>query len=419
MSPTQRLKLWITSAVALVLALSGCGLVGGSGVPAISLNRAAQASLQAKAVRYDSHRIIVKFRATASAQQVQSISRFVAGAVPSLGLSVLNVGLRGASAQLSALTSAGAVEYSEPDALVSTRLTTNDPDLARQYGHRSIHLGEAWDISMGDPRVVVAVVDTGIDLTHPDLRDRLVPGISFVPGTSGPMDDNGHGTHVAGIIAASANNGVGIAGVAPHCRLMPVKVLDAKGNGNTSDIVAGVVYAAEHGARVINLSLGGEGGGKALETAIGYAQRRGCVVVAAMGNDGANTQDYPASYPGVIAVGAVDSQDQVASYSNFGRWISVVAPGDEVYSTMPTYHVTLDDEEPGADIGYGTLSGTSMATPYVSGLAALLCSVNPNLTPRGVKTLIERSADDLQTPGFDTFTGFGRINAFHALTVGR
>lgn len=394
----------------VVLLLTGCGAPASN---AISYNRAMQTKAQSLAVR--SNRVIVKFRASATEQQVKSVSRFVAASIPSLGISVLNVGTKDASTQLAALASTGAVEYSEPDYVAKTQVSTNDPGLGQQYGHRALNVPRAWDVTMGDPSVVVAVVDTGIDLNHPDLRDRLVSGVSFVPGTAGPMDDNGHGTHVAGIIAATGNNGQGVVGVAPNCRLMPVKVLDTNGEGNTSDIVSGIVWAAEHGARVINLSLGGGGGGKALESAVAYAQRKGCVVVAAMGNDGSNLQAYPASYPGVIAVGSVDEGDTRSDFSNFGRWISVTAPGGEIYSTMPTYRTTLMDQDPGADIGYGTLSGTSMATPYVAGLVALICSANPRIAPAAVKNLLERTATDLQTPGYDSFTGYGRVDAARAL----
>jgi len=153
-----------------------------------------------------------------------------------------------------------------------------------------------------------------------------------------------------------------------------------------------------------------------LEAAIAYAQRKGCVVVAAMGNDGNNSEDYPASYPGVIAVGATDQDDQLANFSNYGRWVSVVAPGADIYSTMPTYHVTLDDVDPGADRSYGLLSGTSMATPYVAGLAALMVTVNPRLTPGSVKTALQNSADKVGGAlGFNIQTGYGRIDAPQAL----
>lgn len=412
MTGIRRIHSAIVSLIVMMGLNAGCGL---STPPTITASRtfhAESTQLQAR-----SNRVIVKFRASSSDSQVKSVSRFVSSSIPSLGLLVVNAGIKGANEQLSALSGAGVIEYSEPDSLVKTHLTIGTPSSSKQYGHRAIQLPAAWDATMGDPSVVVAVIDSGVDLDHPDLRDRLVPGISFIPGSKGPSDDHGHGTHVAGIIAGSGNNGQGILGVAPRCRLMPIKVLDQKGEGNTSDIVSGIVYAAEHGARILNLSLGGIGGGKALETAIVYAQRKGCVVVAAMGNEGANAQDYPASYPGVIAVGAVDDRDHVAEYSNFGRWISVVAPGTDIYSTMPTYHVTLDDEDPGADLRYGTLSGTSMATPYVAGVVALLCSARPGLTSSAIKSLLERSADDLGKSGYDVYHGFGRINAARALKL--
>ncbi|MBI6546539.1 MAG: S8 family serine peptidase, partial [Cyanobacteria bacterium NC_groundwater_1444_Ag_S-0.65um_54_12] len=252
------------------------------------------------------------------------------------------------------------------------------------------------------------------DLNHPDLRNQLVGGKSFVAGTSSPLDDNGHGTHVAGIIGAEIGNNIGVAGIAPACKLMPIKALDAAGEGNTSDIVAGLLYAADAGARIINLSLGGGAGGTALANAIEYVQGKGCLVIAAMGNDGRNAQEYPAAYPGVIGVGAINSEGSLADFSNYGRWISVTAPGEGIWSTLPGHEsapATLAAETS----GYGYLSGTSMATPYVAGVAALLSSLYPNLPPAAVKLRLERTADQIGFLGFSTYFGNGRINARRAI----
>lgn len=311
----------------------------------------------------------------------------------------------------------------------------DDPMAELQWGLEAIHAGQAWERTMGSPDVIVAVVDTGVDLSHPDLRNRLVGGFSFVnevsgasgePGddtitpvaNEGPIDDNGHGTHVAGIIAAQADNGEGIAGVAPNCRIMPVKVLAFNTRGFDGDVAAGIVYAVDHGARIVNMSLGGEGGSRTLERAVQYANAHGVLVVSAMGNDaedparnyGTNL-NYPAAYSGVLAVAALDPQGGVASYSNRGRWVGVAAPGSGILSTTPTYEV-YDPLAP----GYDRLSGTSMATPFVSGVAALVMSAQPHLSGSDVKRILQATARDILFPGFDFSTGSGLVDAFAAVT---
>ncbi len=317
--------------------------------------------------------------------------------------------------------------------LETTAAGVNDPLIADQWGLSAIHAQQAWGQTMGDG-VIVAVIDTGVDLSHPDLAGNLVSGISFVnsvqgaSGSSdgdqvvpfhnvGPVDDNGHGTHVSGIIAAEADNGIGGAGVAPHCKIMPVKVLAYNTKGLEGDVASGIVWAVDHGARILNLSLGGEGGSQTLARAVAYAEAHGALVVAAMGNDGQNPTlhdgadaEFPASLPGVVAVGAKTADGQVAAYSDHGSWISVAAPGSGILSTTPTYPV-FEDLQPGYDI----LSGTSMATPFVSGTAALIWSKYPSLTADQVRQRLLHSATDLLFPGFDDFTGWGQVNAAAAV----
>ncbi|MBM3268096.1 MAG: S8 family serine peptidase, partial [Candidatus Sericytochromatia bacterium] len=307
----------------------------------------------------------------------------------------------------------------------------SDPLAGEQWGLEAVGASRAWNRTLGNPDVVVAVVDTGVDLGHPDLRNRLVSGISFVtevPGEegaaaenpyrlSGPMDDNGHGTHVAGIVAAEANNAEGGAGVAPNCRIMPVKVLAYNTRGFDGDVSAGIVWAVDHGARIVNMSLGGEGGGRTLERAIQYANARGVLVVAAMGNDGEDPAhnygtnlNYPAAYNGVVAVAAVGPDDSVASFSNRGRWCTVAGPGTRILSTTPTYEVY----DP-VMTGYDRLDGTSMATPFVSGIAALALSAKPGLDAGGLKRLLEATSRDILFPGFDFSTGHGLVDAAAAV----
>ncbi|WP_353943461.1 S8 family peptidase [Streptomyces sp. HUAS MG91] len=248
-----------------------------------------------------------------------------------------------------------------------------DPMRDDQWALDALHLPDAWSTSKGDD-TVIAVVDTGADLDHPDLKGRLVDGHDFVDNDDEPKDLNGHGTHVSGIAAAHTDNGVGIAGGAPGAKIMPVRVLGADGSGSNDNIIKGIKWASDHGADVINLSLGESGlmakllKGGILNAAIKYAYGKGVTVVAAAGNDGDDVQTYKVGTP-VLVVGASDTNGAPASFSNFGVDDAVSAPGVDILSTLPTYRTkeTLKDTS-----GYGKLSGTSMASPYVAAVAALL-----------------------------------------------
>jgi thermitase len=407
----------IVGAVAAAAALVACQV--GTPTASIVAHQTARQALPGQAARIVPGRTLVRFQHGRLGAGLSSLGPAVRGQVESLGIAIVDTTDARAVRTLADLRGSGAIVYAEPETVVSCKLALSHPMASRQGGLRSVGAPRAWDLTRGRPEVVVAVLDTGIDLEHPDLRARLVPGISFVPGTFSPQDDHGHGTHVAGIVGAEPLTPDGAMGVAPGCRLMPVKVLDAQGSGTTSRICQGIVWAVDHGARVLNLSLGGAGGGKSLEAAVAYAISRGVVVVAAMGNEGANIQEYPAGYPGVIAVGATDDGGRVASFSNIGRWISLSAPGSDIYSTMPMRSFTLLSEDPGAAPGHGVLSGTSMATPFVTGVAALMISLQPMLTPDALRARLERTAQDLATPGFDTATGFGLVQADLALGLSR
>jgi type VII secretion-associated serine protease mycosin len=398
--------------VATALVLSGCGAPAGNPMAIGSVTtREAGAS-------GTTDRLMVRTTAPGGAALVaRQFGATTLREIPQLGLATLRLpgGTRAAHA-MARLSTLPGVSWAEPDRRMSMRTTVNDPGRTSQWGLDAMRVPAAWTVTRGDSRVVVAVLDTGVDLSHPDLRTRLVEGKSFVAGRSGPSDDSGHGTHVAGTIVAEANNGVGVAGVAPACRVMPVKVLDAEGGGHTADIVAGLVWAADHGARIINLSLGGSGGGQALGEAIRYAQAKGCLIVAAMGNEGAQQQEYPAAMPGVLAVGSIDREGNRSSFSNFGSWIAVTAPGSGILSTTPTYDVTMSRQD-GLGRGYGSLSGTSMATPHAAGLAALLASLHPDWNARTLHKQLLSGTRDIATPGFDLETGHGLLDAWKAVNL--
>ncbi|BEL12317.1 hypothetical protein Q0Z83_105080 [Actinoplanes sichuanensis] len=286
----------------------------------------------------------------------------------------------------------------------------NDTYRADQWDLEKINVPSAWEESTGS-EVVVAVIDTGVDGAHPDLAGNVLTGYDAIDDTEGgDSDGNGHGTHVAGTVAAVAGNDAGIAGIAPDAKILPIKVLDANGSGYTSDTAEGIVWAVDNGAQVINLSLGSDTATDAEETAVAYAIENGVTVVAAAGNEreeGSPTS-YPAAYDGVIAVAATDADDEIAEYSNRGDYVDVAAPGSGIISTYPG-DLTDDGSE------YAELNGTSMASPHVAAVAALLKAVNPDLTPDDVQNALERSAVDLGVAGFDSDFGHGRIDAAAAL----
>ena len=291
---------------------------------------------------------------------------------------------------------------------------SNDTYRSRQWALDTLRAETAWKTSKGGSssrRVVVAVVDTGVATDHPDLRDNLVAGRDVLdPGTA-PSDENGHGTHVAGIVAAVAGNGRGIAGLAPRAAVMPVRVLDADGAGSTDDVARGITWAVQHGATVVNLSLGSTRRDAALERAVAHARSRGAVVVAAAGNSGGGlgcllgcAAQYPAAYPGVIGVGSIDANRSRSSFSTRGAWVDVVAPGGGIVSLVPRRN----------RIGCGTstyctLSGTSRATPYVSAAVALARHVRGwNGTTTADRVL--STATDLGPRGRDDAYGHGLVD---------
>ncbi|MHA1878929.1 MAG: S8 family peptidase, partial [Candidatus Heimdallarchaeota archaeon] len=265
--------------------------------------------------------------------------------------------------------------------------------------------------------VKVAIIDTGIDYTHPDLDGVYAGGYDFVANDNDPKDENGHGTHCAGIVAAE-DNGEGVIGVAPKTSIYAVRALDAYGSGSVSDIVAGIDWCINNDMDVISMSLGSSSPDSTLEDAVTRAYNAGIVVVAASGNDGKNAISYPAKYADAIAVGAIDSNHNLASFSNYGPEQEVVAPGVDIYSTMPTYTVTLNSWwYGGLSKNYDQMSGTSMATPMVAGVCALILSANPNLSPGEVRNILHDTAVDLGTSGWDQNYGYGEVDALEAVNA--
>lgn len=271
-----------------------------------------------------------------------------------------------------------------------------------QWNLPAIETNRGWNLSKGSEDVIIAVVDTGVDLGHTDLEGQLVKGYNVVDPNSDPKDDVGHGTHVAGIIGALVNNGEGVAGVSWYNKIMPVKALDGSGSGTTYAVAEGIIWAADHGAKVINMSLGNYADSQFLHDAIKYAYDRDVLLVAASGNDNTERPGYPAAYPEVLAVGATNQDMSRAEYSNYGDYIDVTAPGTNIASTYPGNQ-------------YAALSGTSMASPHVAAMAGLIRSLNPDLTNREVMDLMISQAVDLGDKGKDKYFGNGQVDVFRSL----
>lgn len=304
------------------------------------------------------------------------------------------------------------VIMAEPNYTVKASSTTpNDTYFGQQWGAAKINLPQAWDLTQGSSGMIIAVIDTGVEYSHEDLSGKVILGWDYVNKDNDPKDDNGHGTHVSGIAASLTNNSKGIAGINWNAKILAIKVLDSGGNGNISDVSQGIRYAADNSAAVINLSLGDDSTSTTLQNAINYAANKGCIIVAAAGNENTSAPLYPAAYSNVLAVAATDSSDKRSVWSgseasNYGSWIDVCAPGTTIYSTY------LNDT-------YANESGTSMATPFTAGLAALILTVHPGWTYTQVFDRLKSTAVNIDAlnPGFAGQLGSGRIDAQSALSL--
>lgn len=304
------------------------------------------------------------------------------------------------------------VLHAEPNHIATVFEMTNDPRVLdrTQWGLFNIKAANegisGWNYSKGNSNVKIAILDTGIDSSHEDLQGKVTDSHNCT-NTADANDFFGHGTHVAGIAAASTNNGKGVGGVGYNASLINAKSLSNDGYGYYSWIADCIVWSADHGAKVINMSLGGSYPSKILEDAVNYAWNKGVVIVAAAGNSGSSSPNYPANFRNVISVAATDRGDNKTSWSTFGKWVDIAAPGAGIYSTMPVHPNVIGMRN------YGNLSGTSMATPHAAGLAALVWSSPYGTSNAKVRERIALTADKVQGTG--KYWKYGRINALAAL----
>lgn len=365
---------------------------------------------------YHEKQIVVKFKHAPADHMLKKFKKDLSIThVEQLGTTfVFHSKTRGMKQLLSYFKSLENVVYAEPHFLylpnraqnndLSGSFTPNDALFSDfQWNLPLIDTLQGWDINRGSEEILIAVIDTGVDLEHPDLIGQLSEGYNVVNPDLPPQDDVGHGTHVAGIIGAQVNNQEGIAGMNWYSRIMPVKVLDKTGAGSTYAVAQGIIWAVDHGADVINLSLGNYAQAEFLHDAIKYAYERDVVLIAATGNDNTDQLGFPAAYPEVIAVSATDDHGKKATFSNYGDYVDVVAPGVSIASTYMNHQ-------------YAALSGTSMASPHVAALAAMIKATHPVLNNQEIKAILVQTSNDLGPSGKDKYYGYGQINVNQALS---
>ena len=367
------------------------------------LQSTAPVRLTAAQPTYVPHVVVVQFRGGVSQRAethlLRQVDAQVRERIPQLHVAVVSVS--SVQRARAALNASPLVQDAGRDEVMHVAGSAPAPDDAfysYQWGFRQAGFGAVWQRPRNGRRVVVAVVDTGVDAAQPDLAGVVLPELNLIPDSTVTGDDNGHGTAVAGVIAALADNRAGGAGACAACVILPIKVMDSSGDGDLATVAAGIVRAADMGARVIDLSLGGPEGLDALQLAVSYAMSKGAVVVAAAGNSGLGTPFFPAGYPGVLSVAGSNQADRLYGWSEHGTWVAVSAPGCNVAPLL--------------DGGYGQFCGTSSATPLVAGLAGLMIASHPNVTDARVASAIEHTARRIPAG-----VRYGRISAAAALAA--
>jgi thermitase len=347
-------------------------------------------------------RLLVKSKPGFSvADAVRPFSGKEIGGMADLGIAIVNVPEHAFEHALRGLQRNPNIEFAEPDVILEPGASPNDPYFDSQWHLAKIQAPLAWDVTQGSSGVIIAILDTGVDGTHPDLAAKLVPGWNTYDNNSNSSDVFGHGTAVAGTAAALSDNGQGVAGVAWNSPIMPVRISDASGYGYYSTIASGLNWAANHGAKVANISYAVTGS-SSVRSAAQYFQSKGGIVVASAGNDA--LFDSAPDNPYIITVSATSSSDSLPSWSNTGNSIDVSAPGLSIYTTA-------------RGGGYVRKSGTSFSAPITAGVAALVLAAQPNLSSAQVTQILKDSSDDIGTAGFDSNFGYGRVNAWKAVAM--
>jgi hypothetical protein len=387
-----------------VLSLIVSSFQGGGSFAAVAQDRA---HLSRSGSPFVAGRVLVKFRSDVSSNRVSGLLSSL-GAVGSKEIEGSRVRIVELPAGLDEEFAAQAfkaqpeVEFVELDRILAPdELIPDDPNYVNQWHLPKIASPTAWAATTGSPTVTIAILDTGVDSSHPDLASKIVPGWNCYDNNDNTADVHGHGTTVAGAAAASSNNALGVASVAWGCQIMPVRISDPAGYASVSTIATGLSWAADHGARVANISYACSTF-STISSAAQYFQGNGGVVTISSGNNG--IYDSTPDNPYVITVGATTSTDALASWSNTGNYLDLAAPGVSIQTTT-------------RGGGFGSTSGTSYSSPIVAGVAALMLSANPDLNPDQVQTLLRQSADDLGTAGWDPGFGWGRVNAAQAVTL--
>ena len=369
--------------------------------------------------------LLVKFKPGVTIDEVQSVNR-------RFGISGIRNGFKnfyqiitvaeGREEELArAYSQRPEVEYAEPNYYRFLCAPPDDPLFDRQWHFPLINLPDAWEVNRGSG-VTVAVVDTGVNPFGFDgFGSRMLPGYNAILKIPGGIDFNSHGTHVAGTIGQETNNATGVAGIAYEAEILPVKVMLFLGFGLDSWIIDGIIWAADNGADIINLSLGGSADSEAFEDAINYAYQKGITVVAAAGNDGENGVLYPAAFENCIAVGAVRYDKERTYYSNYGDALDLVAPGgdkNEDQNSDGRVDGVLQETFWFLGIGwnYWYSTGTSMASPHVAGVAALVQSLHPDYGPDEIRQALQDTAEDLGDAGWDEMYGYGLVDAYAAVS---
>jgi hypothetical protein len=403
------------------LLLAGAGMTGGPGLTT--------SGPAAQPPRVSRDTFLVKFAPQVSARQIASVMAKekvqVLGLIPHISYHVLRSPDHRAVELVGRFRAMPGVLEACPDRVYLPAYEPNDPLWPQQWGPRKIEAPACWDTQRGDPRVIIAILDTGVDYNHPDLVANIwrnqgeIPdngldddGNGYIDDTRGwdfayndndPLDDHGHGTFCAGIAAAVGDNSIGVCGIAPKCTIMPVKIGLSSGYMYDSMIVPGIVYAADNGARVLSMSFFSDGVTPALQEAIDYAWSKGVAPIAAAGNGYTVVPYYPAGYDNCIAVAAAKEDDARADFSTFGSWVDIIAPGVNIASTA-------------RGGSYTTASGTSAACPHAAGVAALLFSEYPTASNRWVRYRLEHFSDPVTDPLVGEYVNYGRLNAHNAVT---